>query len=72
MPATPAPIAVMIPTKNEEINLPFTLASVKDWAAEVFVLDSGSTDATEAIARQYGAHFHFHPWEGYARQLLDV
>jgi glycosyltransferase involved in cell wall biosynthesis len=68
VPATPAPIAVMIPTRNEEINLPFALASVTDWAAEVFVLDSGSTDATEAIARAHGARFHFHPWEGYARQ----
>ena len=61
-------IAVMIPTKNEETNLPFALASVQDWAAEVFVLDSGSTDRTEEIARAAGAHFHFHPWEGYARQ----
>jgi glycosyltransferase involved in cell wall biosynthesis len=64
----PAPIAFMIPTKNEETNLPFTLASVQGWAAEVFVLDSGSTDGTEAIAKQYGAQFRFHPWEGYARQ----
>ena len=61
-------IAVMIPTKNEEINLPHALASVKDWATEVFVLDSGSTDRTEEIAREHGARFHFHPWEGYARQ----
>jgi len=63
-----APIAFMIPTKNEELNLPHALASVKDWAAQVFVLDSGSTDRTEAIARENGAEFVFHAWEGYARQ----
>lgn len=63
-----APIAVMIPTKNEEVNLPFALASVSDWAQEVFVLDSGSTDRTEAVAREHGATFVYHPWEGYARQ----
>lgn len=63
-----ASIAVLIPTKDEEINLPHTLASVCEWAQQVFVLDSGSTDRTEEIARQYGATFVHHPWEGYARQ----
>jgi glycosyltransferase involved in cell wall biosynthesis len=50
------------------VNLPFALASVMDWAQQVFVLDSGSTDRTEQVARQYGAEFIFHAWEGYARQ----
>lgn len=63
-----ASIAVMIPTKNEEANLGFALASVKGWAQQVFVLDSGSTDRTEAIAKEHGATFVHHPWEGYARQ----
>jgi glycosyltransferase involved in cell wall biosynthesis len=58
----------MIPTKNEEANLPFALASVRDWAAQVFVLDSGSTDATQRIAQENGATFVHHDWEGYARQ----
>jgi len=62
------PIAILIPTKNEEVNLPFALASVKEWAAQVIVLDSGSTDGTERIAREAGAAFVFHAWEGYARQ----
>ena len=63
-----APVAIMIPTKDEEVNLPFALASVCDWAQEVFVLDSGSTDRTAEITERYGARFVFHPWEGYARQ----
>jgi glycosyltransferase involved in cell wall biosynthesis len=67
-PTSKAPIAVMIPTKDEQENLPHALASVADWAAQVFVLDSGSTDRTEAIAREHGVQFVFHPWEGYARQ----
>lgn len=61
-------IAILIPTKNEQENLPFALASVMPWAKEVFVLDSGSTDRTEAITREAGAEFVFHAWEGYARQ----
>lgn len=64
----PVPIAFMIPTKNEEANLPFALASVKDWASQVFVLDSGSTDKTREIAEANGAVFVHHDWEGYARQ----
>ena len=63
-----APIAFLIPTLNEQINLPHALASVTEWAQEVFVLDSGSTDRTREAAESGGAAFVFHSWEGYARQ----
>lgn len=62
-----SPITILIIAKNEEKNLPFALAGAQ-WARNVFVVDSGSTDATEALARQAGADFVPHPWEGYARQ----
>lgn len=61
------PIAVMIPTKDEEKNLPYALESVK-FADQVFVLDSGSTDSTRQIAESMGATFVHHDWEGYAAQ----
>ena len=61
------PIAVMIPTKNEEKNLPYALESVK-FADQVLVLDSGSTDSTRQIAESMGATFVHHDWEGYAAQ----
>ena len=61
-------IAILIPTRNEQENLPFSLRSVCGWAKQVFVLDSGSTDRTEAITQECGATFVFHAWEGYARQ----
>jgi glycosyltransferase involved in cell wall biosynthesis len=44
------PLSVLIPTKNEEANLPACLESVR-WAEEVVVVDSGSGDRTVAIAR---------------------
>jgi glycosyltransferase involved in cell wall biosynthesis len=61
-------IDVLIQTFNEEVNLPHTLASVKDWANRVFIVDSGSTDRTMEIAREFGAVVVEHAWEGYARQ----
>ncbi len=60
-------ISVLIPTLNEEKNLPFALASC-GFADEVFVLDSGSADRTGKIAMDFGARFFYHAWEGYAAQ----
>ena len=59
--AQSVPVSVVIPVKNEAANLPRCLASVA-WAAEIFVVDSQSTDATAALARQRGARveqFHY-------------
>lgn len=43
-------LSVIIITKNEEKNLPDCLRSV-DWADEVIVVDTGSTDKTLEIAK---------------------
>ena len=51
---TRVPVCVLIPVKNEAGNLPRCLASVR-WAAEVWVVDSQSTDGTVAIAEAHGA-----------------
>jgi glycosyltransferase involved in cell wall biosynthesis len=48
------PVSVVLPVLNEERNLAQALESVA-WAAEVFVVDSGSTDSTVAIAETHGA-----------------
>lgn len=48
------PVSVIIPVKNEEQNLPKTLASV-DWADEIWVVDSHSTDKTVQISEAAGA-----------------
>ncbi len=61
-------IDVLIQTHNEELNLPHALASLKGWANKVFVVDSGSTDRTVEIGREFGAVVIVHPWEGYAAQ----
>jgi glycosyltransferase involved in cell wall biosynthesis len=61
------PITVTIITLNERENLPRAIDSVR-WAAEVLVVDSGSTDGTVELARQMGARVLENPWTGYGQQ----
>jgi glycosyltransferase involved in cell wall biosynthesis len=49
------PVSVIVATRNEEKNLPRCLEALRV-AGEVYVIDSGSTDATVEIARSSGAH----------------
>jgi len=55
-------------TLNEERNLRRALASLQGIADEIVVVDSGSTDRTEEIAREYGAEFRKRPWTDYSEQ----
>ena len=61
-------IDVLIITRDEEVNLPHCLRALAGWTRRVFVVDSGSTDRTCAIARDLGAEVVEHAWEGYAAQ----
>lgn len=61
------PVTVMIFTLNEEIHLPSCLAALS-WADDVVVVDSFSTDGTEAIARRAGARFFQHRFAGFGSQ----
>ena len=51
---TKVPVSILIPIKNEAGNLPRCLASV-EWADEVYVVDSRSTDGSQAICEKAGA-----------------
>ena len=55
------PVSVLVPIKNEAEILERCLNSVQ-WADEIFVVDSQSTDNSAEIAERYGANvvqFHF-------------
>ena len=61
----PQTLSVAIITKNEEDNLARTLASVQ-FADEIIVLDSASTDRTVEIARSFNAKVYDEPWQGFS------
>ena len=58
----------VILTFNEELHLPRLLTSIKGLNAPVFIVDSGSTDGTLAIAENYGATVLYHPFENHPKQ----
>jgi glycosyltransferase involved in cell wall biosynthesis len=60
-------LSVTIITLNEEINIRRTLESVR-WADEIIVLDSGSTDRTVAICREFTNTVYHQDWLGFGRQ----
>ncbi|MBV9279274.1 MAG: glycosyltransferase family 2 protein, partial [Chloroflexi bacterium] len=62
------PLSVIILTYNEEKNVEACLQSVARLAGEIFVVDSGSSDATLSIVRRYTDRVAQHPFETYARQ----
>jgi glycosyltransferase involved in cell wall biosynthesis len=48
------PVSVLVPIKNEAQNLPRCLGRVQ-WADEIFVVDSHSTDGSVEVAQRHGA-----------------
>lgn len=57
-------LSAIIPTRNEETFLKNCLKSVK-FADEIIVIDSGSTDKTIEIAKEFGAKIVNEPWQGF-------
>jgi glycosyltransferase involved in cell wall biosynthesis len=61
------PLTVAIIARDAEAQIGECLASVR-FAGEVLVVDSGSRDATVAVARREGATVIEHEWLGFGRQ----
>ncbi len=64
----PLSLSLSIIACNEEANLRRCLQSAADLASEIVVVDSGSTDRTLDIAREFGARIHSQNWLGHRDQ----
>lgn len=60
-------ISVIVITKNEAHNIEACLQSVS-WADEIIVVDSGSTDNTVSIAKQFTDKVYETDWPGFGAQ----
>ncbi len=58
----PARLSVCLIVKNEERFLAQCLKSVRGLGAQIIVVDTGSTDRTVEIARDFGADIHAFAW----------
>ncbi|MDO8141100.1 MAG: glycosyltransferase family 2 protein, partial [Candidatus Brocadiales bacterium] len=55
-------ISACMIVKNEEEFLPNCLNSIKDVVDEIIIVDTGSTDNTVTIAKEFKAKVYHHPW----------
>ncbi|MBN8449616.1 MAG: glycosyltransferase family 2 protein [Candidatus Accumulibacter sp.] len=62
-------LVAVILTFNEELHLARCIASVKEIASSIVVVDCFSTDSTVAIAQANGARVIHRPWVNYASQF---
>lgn len=64
----PCPLSVALISCNEEARIAQCLESVRAIAAEIVVVDSGSTDRTVSIAESMGATVYAEAWKGFVAQ----
>src|SRR5690349_18112491 len=57
------PVTVLVITRNEEVNLERSLASVRDLCDQIIVIDSESKDRTVEIAKRFADHMHELPYD---------
>lgn len=56
-------VTVVVLTKNEEKNIVAVVQNAKKVAAEVLIVDSGSTDKTVPLAEKNGARVVYRAWD---------
>ncbi|HVG41014.1 MAG TPA: glycosyltransferase family 2 protein [Chitinophagaceae bacterium] len=61
-------ITAIILTYNEALNIRECLKSVEEIASQIIIVDSGSTDATITIAKEFNCDILTHSFENYSQQ----
>jgi glycosyltransferase involved in cell wall biosynthesis len=61
------PLSAAIITKNEEENIRSCMQSIS-FAGQIIIVDSGSTDATLSIAKEFGCEIYREEWRGFGPQ----
>lgn len=64
----PLPLSIFIIAKNEADRIGDTIRAVRELTDDLVVIDSGSTDGTQALAASLGARVIHNPWPGYGPQ----
>lgn len=64
-------VSLCMIAKNEEQDLPDCLKSLGNLCDEKIIVDTGSTDRTPEIAREYGATLYYLPWANYGGDCSD-
>ncbi|MDE3749367.1 glycosyltransferase family 2 protein [Methylobacterium radiotolerans] len=67
-PNGPLPLSVFIIAHNEVDRIGATIRAVRGLTDDLVVIDSGSTDGTQALAASLGARVLHNPWPGYGPQ----
>jgi glycosyltransferase involved in cell wall biosynthesis len=62
------PLSVFIIAQNESDRIGETIRAVRHLTDDLVLIDSGSTDGTQAVAAELGARVIYHPWPGYGPQ----
>ncbi|MGV6876137.1 glycosyltransferase family 2 protein [Pseudochelatococcus sp. B33] len=68
MTQSPLPLSIFIIARNEADRIGRSIAAVSDLSDDIVVVDSGSTDGTQAIAETLGARVIHNDWPGYGPQ----
>ena len=64
-------LTVALITSNEELNIRDCMENIR-WADEIVVIDSGSEDQTQLIAREYTKNVYQIPFENFSKQKNEA